>query len=809
MRSPDSKSSSSTSLACPDRFRFDAEIGSGAICAVYRVYDNYLGREIALKVPHPNLLDHANVRPKREVLVAQRISHKNVVRVYDMYPEGIGMELVKGGTLADFIRNSSPLPVARIVEIALDISEGLTAAHSEGVVHADLKPSNILLETDGTAKITDFGLSYSLTTISSACAKSGTRKYMSPEQRLGALPDQRSDIFALGLVICEMFIGHLPAEEGETLAANLSPLAKVPRLIKRLLRAALRDSPTLRPSASEIVSLLQKWKRRQLSKAWSKKNALPISLTLLLVIGGWLAFRRLVRTDTAAPIVLLPVRTDGQYESALFADAFTDSVKTFAAEGVILWYPDLSTSNFRLSGGGQPYTTIEASVACHSGRVAFNIKRTSRTGQRTFTGVLDRERSATEALILARRILPEINLSTSASRLPPIYFECLTTLRHSPKSIDRLLVDESELSRSSALSTSPKAIAMMIELRLALYAATSDSKWRARAGDLLSKQVAVPEYPALAIAAAKFYVADKNDREASNIAESALRLHPNSLELLRFCGRLDIKRGALEEGISHLQSATKINPLDWTTYTSLGGAYISVPDSEKAIRAFESAAKLEPKTSTWSNLGGAYIVGGRFSDALPFLERAVTQTASGPASCNLGTTLWFLNRHSLALVVLEHAANLDHSELVLGCLAHAYRWSGTKDAADRTFREAINLSLNELKAHPNDPSVLGRLATYEGGLGEKQALVDISTARRLKISDFDLLTKHAIVDSMLGDKQGASELVSEVVRRGGQMLVESHPDLARFCPRILAIAPTKRRLSILNFLFYWANFWGS
>ena len=757
MNTHESDAPLSTLSLCPSRFRLEAEIGSGALCSVFRAYDNVLDRKIALKVPHPGSLKNPAVRPTREVLMAQRISHKNVVRIHDIYDEGIGMELVEGGTLAQLIRSSHPLTVARIVEIARDVSEGLSAAHGQGVIHGDVKPSNILLHSDGTAKIADFGFSHSITTISSASATRGTRKYMSPEQKEGSIPDQRSDIFALGLVICEMFIGHLPAEDGRTLAANLHRHAKVPRVVKTLLRAALATNPAFRPSASTLACGLRKFQSGRFRKSYLK--ALPAGLAMLTSASILAGFRHLGRTEIPSATELLPVKTDGKYESLLFADALTDSVKTAAAGRIVLWYPAPLSDNFVQPSGIEPYEKIEGWVTCDSGKIAYTLKRTSRYGKRTFTGVVNRERFAAEALTLGKRVLPNLGISAPTLDLPPIYFESLTTLRRSPKSVARLLANESELGRLNAASASPRLTAMIIELRLALYASTSDPQWLQKAGGLLAKQSAVAESPALAIAASKFYGASLDDKEAANVAESALRLDPNNLELLRVCGRLDLKRGALEEALNHLSAAAKSNPLDSSVQSLIGNAYISIPDIGKAISAFEAAVRLDPKPSTWNNLGAAYLMAGRFAEALSPLERAVSQAPSGAASCNLGETFWFLDRRSVGMAVFEHAASVEHSELTQGCLAHAYRWSGEKDAADRNFREAIRLALSELKAHPKDSVLLGRLATYEAGLGEKQALIDISIARSLKISDFDLLFKQAVIDAILGDEQGASELV--------------------------------------------------
>jgi len=190
---------------------------------VYRVHDTKLNEEVALKLIRPGIAAEKRVldRFRNELKTARKITHPNVCRMHDLGEEGevlyITMEYVKGEDLKSVIHRMGVLTVGKAVSIAHQIAEGLTGAHILGIVHRDLKPGNIMIDKEGQAKIMDFGIARSLagggTTAEGAIV--GTPEYMSPEQVEGRQADQRSDIYALGIVLFEMVTGQVPFP-GET-----------------------------------------------------------------------------------------------------------------------------------------------------------------------------------------------------------------------------------------------------------------------------------------------------------------------------------------------------------------------------------------------------------------------------------------------------------------------------------------------------------------------------------------------------------------------------------------------------------------
>ncbi len=206
-----------------DRYEIIEELGKGGMGKVYRVEDTELKQEIALKLIKPEIsADKKTIeRFRNELKIARNIRHKNVCGMYDLgEKEGayfITMEYIRGEDLKSLIRKMGQLSAGQAISIAKQVCDGLSEAHRLEVVHRDLKPQNIMIDTYGDARIMDFGIARSLEAkgITGAGVMIGTPEYMSPEQVEGKEVDQRSDIYSLGIILYEMVTGRVPFE-GET-----------------------------------------------------------------------------------------------------------------------------------------------------------------------------------------------------------------------------------------------------------------------------------------------------------------------------------------------------------------------------------------------------------------------------------------------------------------------------------------------------------------------------------------------------------------------------------------------------------------
>ena len=248
-------------------YRVGSKLGQGAMGEVYRATDTKLGRDVAIKMVAPALAQDPSRLASfaREAQVLASLNHPNIAAIYGVEDSALVMELVEGPTLADRIRQG-PIPLEDALGIARQIAEGLAAAHDRGVVHRDLKPANIKITPDGTVKLLDFGLARAVAVAATAAddaatvaysivgadAIAGTPAYMAPEQARGLALDRRADIWAFGVVLCEMLTGSAPFK-GETITDIMAAvvreepdLSRVPARVRPVLRRCLEKDPKRR-----------------------------------------------------------------------------------------------------------------------------------------------------------------------------------------------------------------------------------------------------------------------------------------------------------------------------------------------------------------------------------------------------------------------------------------------------------------------------------------------------------------------------------------------------------------------------------
>ncbi len=264
------------------RFRIIEVIGSGGMGIVYKALDEALGRHVALKHPRSDVKDSETVRARfvREARAASRLLHPNVVPIFEVFEfEGVpwlAMELVEGGSLKDRLKEAGPMPLLEVLGHARGLAGALAAAHELDILHRDVKPANVLLDSQGRARLVDFGLARRLTSKSREDEETitrlteqghmvGTLGYMSPEQALGRSLDARSDIFCLGLVLYEMATGTPALEKAGSdswldslLHTPPTPIvhfrSDTPEVLEGIVRKALAKKPEDRYQSAEAMA---------------------------------------------------------------------------------------------------------------------------------------------------------------------------------------------------------------------------------------------------------------------------------------------------------------------------------------------------------------------------------------------------------------------------------------------------------------------------------------------------------------------------------------------------------------------------
>jgi len=202
-----------------DRYELEELVGTGGMSSVFRAHDRLLDRKVALKILHQQYSadDDYVERFKREARSVAALSHPNIVTVIDRGEHGdrqfIVFEYVAGENLKRMIERRGPAPVPNALELAIQIARGLAFAHQQGLVHRDVKPQNVLLNGDGRAKVTDFGIARSLDVqhgMTQTGTVLGTSDYIAPEQAQGQRVDEHSDVYSLGVVLYELLTSEVP-----------------------------------------------------------------------------------------------------------------------------------------------------------------------------------------------------------------------------------------------------------------------------------------------------------------------------------------------------------------------------------------------------------------------------------------------------------------------------------------------------------------------------------------------------------------------------------------------------------------------
>ena len=234
-------------------------LGRGGMAEVYKAYQASLDRHVAIKLLHPFLADDPEFKERfeREARNVARLRHPHIVQVYDFDTDAesesyyMVMELIEGQTLKERLTKlgDERLPLPEVLRIIREATEALSYAHARGMIHRDVKPANLMLDSDGRVVLTDFGIAKIVTgnqQLTASGGMVGTPAYMAPEQGLGEAGDERSDIYSLGVILFQLMTGRLPFDAD-------SPLALILKHMNEDIPSPRQLNPDISPAIEEII----------------------------------------------------------------------------------------------------------------------------------------------------------------------------------------------------------------------------------------------------------------------------------------------------------------------------------------------------------------------------------------------------------------------------------------------------------------------------------------------------------------------------------------------------------------------------
>jgi serine/threonine protein kinase len=260
-----------------ERYELEELVGTGGMSSVYRAHDGLLERDVALKLLHEQFIADGDYveRFRREARAVAQLSHPNIVTVIDRGEQDgrqfIVFEYVDGENLKALIKREGPLPEGTAIELSLQIARALAFAHAQGLVHRDVKPQNVLLNEDGRARVTDFGIARSLDVhggLTQTGTVMGTSDYIAPEQARGAHVDAQSDVYSLGAMLYELLTGEVPFPGDNFVAVAMRHINEPPPSVRKrrpdvsprldaLVTRTMAKDPRDRFSMSELAAELQ------------------------------------------------------------------------------------------------------------------------------------------------------------------------------------------------------------------------------------------------------------------------------------------------------------------------------------------------------------------------------------------------------------------------------------------------------------------------------------------------------------------------------------------------------------------------
>ncbi|BDG04083.1 protein kinase domain-containing protein [Anaeromyxobacter oryzae] len=659
------------------RFELVREVGRGGFGVVYEARDLELGRTVAFKALFAG--DRPDVREERllrEAEAAARLSHPNVVTLHDVGRSEHGpylvLELLRGETLAARLAYG-PLPVREALRIAVDVAKGLAHAHAAGVVHRDLTPGNVYLCDDGQVKVLDLGMAHAF---GRRKLDGGTPEYMAPEQWRGAPEDERTDVFALGVILYQMLAGAppFPADGGRSLQdprpAPVLEVAHAPglgALVARMLekdpvrrprdgrevQAALaafeRELNRAPPGAAIRVRARRPWRRRR----WAAALAAAVALALVGIGAAAVRSARAPRVaGAAASLAVLPfVNLSAEREQAYLSDGLAAEIRAALARLPGLYVVGRASSasfeersdDARAVGRALGVRAVLAGTVCADGprlRVTAQLVDVAR-GTQVWSGAYDRELAGVPAVQAEIAAAVADALGVRAQPGAPLLSPAAAT--NSAAAHAQLLLGERLLAAGTVEATRRAVGAFENALALDPSYAPAQARLATALGELAVRasgddRRALAER-ALAAADGAVALAPTSPEghavrgrlrtalgwdwaEAGADLERALALDPRDPETLAARGMWLADQGRLREAIAELRRALERDPMSAPAWARLGAYQLATGDRDGAAQALGRALAITPgQPLATYHLAVRDVLAGKPTEALPLFSR--------------------------------------------------------------------------------------------------------------------------------------------------------------------------------------------
>ncbi len=769
------------------RYRIESLLGEGGMGKVYKAQDVELRRTVALKLVRSELASDPNSmdRLKQELLLASRVSHKNILRIHDLGDVGglkfISMAFVDGKDLHQIIAAEGKLPIPRAVAITRQLCLALEAAHTEGVIHRDLKPQNVLIDQSGNVYVSDFGLAKSLevntSMLTAAGDVCGTPRYMSPEQVESKPLDHRSDLYALGLILYEMTTADLPFESESVLQAMYQRVTQSPKnpkalnpdlpdyLVHIIMRCLEKDPDQRYQHARDILTDLDRGESTPAVAAatpapaiaapksknrivWTIAAAAVVAVALFLAVPkvrNSLFGSKAASTTATAPVTagkfvaILPFRVLGD-EAALryTADGFVEalSAKMFQLKDV-----HLASSAQKVNANDPPEQVarslgakllVQGSVQGSGDQIRLIVNLDD------VSGSTDRRLWSKEYSGLKQDLL---------TLQDQVYAGVVTAL-------DLKLSNDERAKTAVHLTENLSAYELYLKGISLLRNGQRDDKTLKEAMDYFNGATEKDRnftlaYTGMSDAAVYLYNFKKDPAAAAQAMEAAnkAKVINNNLPEVHFSlGFVYTATGKNAEAVAELKQALELAPNSDEGYRRLGRVYMNMGQKAEAVKALQQAVDANP--FYWYNhnlLGAAFFQFGDNERAMKSFQRVTELAPKNPQGwTNIANVANRLGKLNESIEAYKKALEVKPTAEIYSNLGTSYFFLSDYDQARINFEKAVEMK-------PQVPELTGNLADCYRWLGQQEkANATYDKAISLALQSLGTNPRDAVALSNLG-----------------------------------------------------------
>lgn len=822
-------------------YRITSRIGQGGMGVVYKAEDMKLERTVALKfIGSRAISDTDRTRFKQEARAAARIHHPNVCTIYEIDEDHgrlfFAMAFVDGRPLNTLLA-AGPLPPERAIAIAIDVAEGLEAAHRHGVVHRDIKPANIVLTHEGNACILDFGLALrkDAERLTHAGTSVGTPSYMSPEQARGLEVDHRTDLWSLGVVLFQMLTGRLPFTGDRQLSvmyaivhAEVEPAPELTAPVEELIRRALAKKPAARwRSAEEMAAELRRLGHGAPSRTQtmtsvrsappsgirrSRKILLCVALAVVIAVIGLIFWPR-NRLPEQKQIAVLPLQIIGNDESVRnVADGLVETITSklsqiedFQDKLTVIPASEIRTrgitsaeaahriygANLVITGSAQKWgeriqfilTLVDAATVRQIGsrNFEFDAGKPLALRESAVNGVIR---------LLAVKLTPKATQAVAAGETSEqnAYSSYLRGVGYLARPDIKGNIEQAISALTQATAEDPRYAQAHAALGGAYWLKArdqqSDKALVAAALDQIRQAIALdPALPDPYVRLGEIYTATGRTKEAVTELLHAVRIAPRSAEAHLTLAQAYAASFRFPEAETSYREAVRQQPSNWSNYLWLGIFLRTQGRDAEAKTEFEKALRLTPDNEiVYRNLAVLALRAGHYQEASDLLTKVVRFDPLDRTYSTLGIAYYYQRRFPEAVIALLTAIERNGDNYVSwGNLGTVYRhMPGEDKKAQEAFEKAIALARAKLAIQPGDFSIAADLGEYYAKTGNcakaKEQLAIIPEDARGPLSD-----PLTVAFAVCRDRSMAARIVRSL-KPGDPALsyLKNDPDLEEF-----------------------------